>query len=51
MPPSKVAEDLLRLLACPECRQPLERGQGALRCLECRTSYPITAGIPDFLAP
>lgn len=48
------------LLRCPSCRSSLtfsgqpENGrllEGALSCVGCRTTFPITKGVPNFLPP
>jgi SAM-dependent methyltransferase len=36
--------------ACPKCKRPLQPGQNALLCSECHLTYPIVAGVPNFLA-
>lgn len=43
---------LLELLVCPRCahRPSLVHDGDALSCPECRTSWPIVAGIPRFVA-
>ncbi len=35
--------------ACPRCRAPLRRGQGAYACEGCGASWPIVRGIPRFV--
>ncbi len=42
-------EDLLRLLACPECRGCLREEGGTLVCTGCGRSYAISGGIPQLL--
>lgn len=46
-----IAPDLLELLVCPECHQPLTLSatQDALKCSACRRVYPIRDGIPVLL--
>lgn len=46
-----VSEDLLKILACPKCRQPvkLNDDQAALICQECRLVYRIEDDIPIML--
>lgn len=55
-----IAPDLLQMLVCPECRQPLSLitvaptragapGNDALKCAACRRVYPIRDGIPILL--
>lgn len=51
--------DLVDILACPTCKQPLalavteeadgEVITGTLSCGACALDYPIAAGIPDLL--
>ena len=46
--------DLLQILACPLCRQPVEEEAGGerLRCVnakECGLRYPVREGIPVML--
>lgn len=43
--------DLLRLLACPKCRRPLDLVEPdvALTCASCGTRHPIHDGIPRFV--
>ncbi len=53
--------DLVDILACPLCRQPLtltvereEAGEvlaGTLACDGCSEQYPISDGIPNLLPP
>lgn len=45
-------EELLRMLACPACKGPLERRTEpeALDCPACRRRYPVREGIPALLA-
>jgi SAM-dependent methyltransferase len=53
--------DLLEILRCPECRQPLDMEGGeatsaevetaTLRCRGCRAAYPVLDGIPRFVPP
>ena len=52
--------ELLKILACPSCKRELtcdaapnaeaEVMEGALRCAGCARTYPITGGIPRFVA-
>ena len=44
--------ELLKMLACPACRKPLEERaeRKALVCAACRKAYPIEDGIPTLLA-
>lgn len=53
--------DLVEILACPLCHEPLtlhadreEDGEvieGTLECTSCNERYPITDGIPNLLPP
>ncbi len=45
---SGVPHPLLRHLACPRCRQPLQPENDALRCT-CGQRYPIVRGVPRFV--
>lgn len=49
---------LLGILACPQCKGVLDASsgdaeiiEGTLTCSHCRKNYPITNGIPRFVAP
>ena len=42
-------KELLDLLVCPRCRQPLAEKAGALECGRCRLLYPVRDGIPVLL--
>jgi uncharacterized protein YbaR (Trm112 family) len=43
--------ELLKILACPACKGPLEyRPDTALDCLACRKRYAVRDGIPVMLA-
>jgi uncharacterized protein YbaR (Trm112 family) len=46
-----ISEDLLAILACPECHKELGYNQQAqtLKCVACRRVYPIRDGIPVLL--
>lgn len=50
-----VDRDLLEILACPKCKQPVEErtrdGQEFLVCTaaDCRLAYPVRDGIPVML--
>ena len=46
-----VAQELLDILVCPECRQPVEltEKQDGLRCPNCGRTYPIIDDIPVML--
>lgn len=42
--------ELLKLLACPSCKKPLDPKDGAvLACTGCGKRYPIRDGIPILL--
>jgi uncharacterized protein YbaR (Trm112 family) len=43
--------ELLKILACPECKGDLEltNGEQALICRSCQLKYPIVEGIPLML--
>ncbi len=47
-----IDEELLKMLACPACKAPLERRAEpeALDCRSCRRRYPVREGIPVLLA-
>lgn len=36
--------------ACPKCKYPLRSDDNAFYCSECHRTFPIVAGIPDFLS-
>jgi len=44
-----IPEDLLAIMACPECRSPLEDRETALVCRGCGLHYPVRDGIPVML--
>lgn len=46
-----IPADLLEILACPRCKQPVEPDQGHenLTCRSCRLVYPVRDGIPVML--
>ena len=39
----------LKIYACPVCKRLLRQEEGVLRCPTCSQTYPIRAGIPDFI--
>jgi uncharacterized protein YbaR (Trm112 family) len=43
-----IRTDLLDLLVCPECKEPLEMkaDQSGLKCVQCKRVYPIRDDIP-----
>ena len=46
-----IDKELLEMLACPACKQPLTLNEQAqtLKCAQCRRAYPIRDGIPILL--
>jgi hypothetical protein len=44
-----IDKQLLEILACPECKQPVELHQDRLVCVRCGRRYPIKDGIPIML--
>jgi uncharacterized protein YbaR (Trm112 family) len=46
---SSLPPDLLEILACPQCRGPLQAETASLRCDTCRLRYRIDNGIPVML--
>jgi uncharacterized protein YbaR (Trm112 family) len=48
---SIISERLLRVLACPICKNSLSCNEatGRLHCQRCKQSYPVRDGIPVFL--
>jgi hypothetical protein len=46
-----LAQDLLEMLVCPECKQPLDYRQDpeSLKCRQCHRVYRIEDGIPIML--
>lgn len=46
-----LSPDLLEILACPQCKQPIraERENTVLVCDQCRLAYPVRDGIPVML--
>ena len=45
-----IDKELLDILACPECKQPVELRHDRLVCVRCGRRYPIRDGIPVMLA-
>jgi uncharacterized protein len=51
-------EELLKVLACPRCKEPLSLdgvesaspGSGILSCVGCALAYPIRDGVPELLS-
>lgn len=48
---SLVRKELLEILACPRCKQPVEEVGEVLRCTgrDCGLEYPVRDGIPILL--
>lgn len=46
-----IPQDLLDILVCPVCKQPLEPGENgaSLKCGECHRVYPVRDDIPILL--
>ena len=46
-----IAKDLLEILVCPLCKEPLEYRQSpeSLKCKKCRRVYPVKDDIPIML--
>ncbi|NPA58100.1 MAG: Trm112 family protein [Aquificae bacterium] len=44
-----IYEEILKILACPECKGELAYLEERFICERCRLSYPVVDGIPDFL--
>jgi uncharacterized protein YbaR (Trm112 family) len=46
-----IAKDLLEILVCPACKQPLEYRESpeTLKCEQCRRVYPVKDDIPIML--
>jgi len=46
-----IAKDLLEMLVCPACKQPLEYRQNpeSLKCTQCRRVYAVKDDIPIML--
>ena len=46
-----IPQDLLEILACPACKQPLtlQASGNALKCEGCRRVYPVRDDIPILL--
>ena len=51
MPFVMIAEDLLEILVCPACKQPLEYREKpeSLKCKQCHRVYPVKDDIPIML--
>ena len=46
---SMLPKDLLDILACPQCRGPLQVEPASLRCDNCKLRYRVENGIPVML--
>jgi uncharacterized protein len=46
---SSLPKDLLDVLACPQCRGPLQVEPASLRCDKCMLRYRVENGIPVML--
>jgi uncharacterized protein YbaR (Trm112 family) len=46
---STLPKDLLDILACPQCRGPVQAEPASLRCDTCRLRYRVENGIPVML--
>ncbi len=46
-----ISKDLLEILVCPACKQPLEYRQSpeSLKCTQCHRVYPVKDDIPIML--
>ena len=42
-------EELLKILACPKCKESVELEDDKLICKHCKKYYPIKDGIPVML--
>ena len=49
--PLMIAKDLLEILVCPACKQPLvyRESPESLKCTQCRRVYPVKDDIPIML--
>lgn len=47
-----IPKDLLEILVCPACKQPLEHrlSPESLKCIQCHRVYPVKDDIPIMLA-
>ncbi|MBI1976798.1 MAG: Trm112 family protein [Candidatus Omnitrophica bacterium] len=41
-----ITKELLEILACPMCKEPVQLEENSLVCSRCRKRYPIRNGIP-----
>lgn len=44
-----ISPELLKILACPECKGDLRLRKNQLICTKCGRKYPIKDGIPHLL--
>ncbi len=44
-----INKELLNILACPICKQPIEEKGDELVCHACKKAYPVNNGIPVML--
>jgi uncharacterized protein YbaR (Trm112 family) len=44
-----ISKELLEVLACPQCKGPVELKGEALECANCKLRYRIEDGIPVML--
>lgn len=49
MPKATINPELLKILACPMCKQKVELRGEELVCVGCGRRYPIVNGIPHML--
>lgn len=49
MPKETISPELLEILACPVCKQPVKLEGEELVCVACGRRYPIVNGIPHML--
>ena len=49
--PVMISRELLEILVCPACRNPLAESENGerLKCVGCRRVYPVRDGIPILL--
>ncbi|MCQ9206189.1 MAG: Trm112 family protein [Omnitrophica bacterium] len=44
-----ISDDLLKILACPECKTGVSLENGKIVCTQCGRKYPIRNNIPVML--
>lgn len=44
-----IDKELLSILACPDCKAPVEEREDKIVCTTCGRKYPIRDGIPVML--